>query len=57
VTDVQFHGPTSRFEVDAAGVRLIVTRANTGDRAPAVGERVELSWPRAAMVALEAEPT
>ncbi|HET9623125.1 MAG TPA: ABC transporter ATP-binding protein, partial [Kofleriaceae bacterium] len=55
VIDVQFHGPTSRFEVQAAGARLIVSVANRGATArPAVGDRVELAWPRDAMIALEA---
>jgi putative spermidine/putrescine transport system ATP-binding protein len=57
VVDVQFHGPTSRFEVEAeGGVRLAVTVANAGAGAerPKVGDTVELAWASAAMVVLEA---
>ncbi|HEX4421321.1 MAG TPA: ABC transporter ATP-binding protein [Kofleriaceae bacterium] len=59
VVDVQFHGPTSRFEVEAeADIRLAVTMANAGAGAgagqPRVGDHVELAWSRDAMVALEA---
>jgi putative spermidine/putrescine transport system ATP-binding protein len=54
VVDVQFHGPTSRFEIDAAGVRLSVTLANAGSDAgrPGAGDAVELAWPRDAEVEL-----
>ena len=54
VVDVQFHGPTSRFEVDAAGVRLAVTLANRDADAgrPGPGDAVELAWPVEAMVEL-----
>ena len=53
VVDVQFHGPTSRFEVDAAGVRLAVTLANRADAGhPGPGDAVELAWPVEAMVEL-----
>ena len=57
VVDVQFHGATSRYEVEADGVRLVVTLANRdaegeGGR-PAVGDAIELAWSAAAMVELE----
>jgi putative spermidine/putrescine transport system ATP-binding protein len=54
VVDVQFHGPTSRFEVDAAGVRLAVTLANrdADPGRPGPGDAVELAWPVEAMVEL-----
>jgi putative spermidine/putrescine transport system ATP-binding protein len=54
VVDVQFHGPTSRFEIDAAGVRLAVTLANRDADAgrPGPGDAVELAWPVDAMVEL-----
>jgi putative spermidine/putrescine transport system ATP-binding protein len=56
VVDVQFHGPTSRFEVEADGVRLAVTMANrAADRdagCPALGDAVELAWSPEAMVEL-----
>jgi putative spermidine/putrescine transport system ATP-binding protein len=57
VIDVQFHGATSRYEVDCGGTRLAVTLANRdGDRErdrPEVGADVELRWSPEAMVALE----
>jgi putative spermidine/putrescine transport system ATP-binding protein len=55
VVDVQFHGPTSRFEIDAGGARLAVTLANGGGDAgrPAPGDAVELAWSPEAMIALE----
>jgi len=56
VVDVQFHGPTSRFEVDADGVRLTVTLANRDADAdaalPGLGDAVELAWSPEAMVEL-----
>jgi putative spermidine/putrescine transport system ATP-binding protein len=57
VVDVQFHGPTSRFEVDAAGVRFAVALANRGGDAgrPAIGDAVELAWPLDAVVALRGD--
>jgi putative spermidine/putrescine transport system ATP-binding protein len=58
VIDVQFHGPTSRFEVEeAGGARLAVTCPNRDADAghPAVGDAVELAWPPEAMIALEGD--
>jgi putative spermidine/putrescine transport system ATP-binding protein len=56
VVDVQFHGSTSRFEVDAGGALLAVTLANrdgdADDGRPGVGDTVELAWSREAMVEL-----
>jgi putative spermidine/putrescine transport system ATP-binding protein len=57
VVDVQFHGSTSRFEIDAEGARLAVTIANRdGDRddagRPGIGDVVELAWSPDAMVEL-----
>jgi putative spermidine/putrescine transport system ATP-binding protein len=54
VVDVQFHGPTSRFEIDARGAQLVVTLANrgAGDALPAVGDEVALAWSPEAMVEL-----
>ena len=56
VVDVQFHGPTSRFEVDAGGVMLAVTLANreadTDAGRPRPGDAVELAWSPEAMVEL-----
>ncbi|HET7505413.1 MAG TPA: ABC transporter ATP-binding protein [Kofleriaceae bacterium] len=55
VIDIQFHGATSRFEVEAAGARLAVTLANQGDgdaRRPAIGDAVDLVWSPEAMVEL-----
>jgi putative spermidine/putrescine transport system ATP-binding protein len=56
VVDVQFHGPTSRFEVEAADARLVVTVANRdagadADR-PKLGDAVELAWSPEAMIEL-----
>jgi putative spermidine/putrescine transport system ATP-binding protein len=57
VIDVQFHGPTSRFEVEADGARLAVTVANRDAGAdtglPKVGDAVELAWSPDAMIELE----
>ena len=55
VIDVQFHGPTSRFEIDAGGARLAVTLANQGADVgrPAPGDAVDLAWSPEAMVVLE----
>jgi putative spermidine/putrescine transport system ATP-binding protein len=56
VVDVQFHGPTSRFEIDAGGARLAVTLANRSTEAgagqPRPGDAVELSWSPEAMIEL-----
>jgi putative spermidine/putrescine transport system ATP-binding protein len=55
VIDVQFHGPTSRFEIEAAGVRLAVTIANRDDTdggRPEPGDAVQLAWSPEAMVEL-----
>jgi len=57
VVDVQFHGPTSRFEIEADGVHLAVTMANrdadTDASRPRPGDAVELSWSPEAMVELQ----
>ncbi len=57
VIDIQFHGASSRYEVDAGGTRLAVTCANRdGDRErdrPVLGATVELRWPPEAMVELD----
>jgi putative spermidine/putrescine transport system ATP-binding protein len=57
VVDVQFHGPTSRFEIDVTGVGLTVTLANHAADPdagrPGLGDAVELAWSLEAMVALE----
>jgi putative spermidine/putrescine transport system ATP-binding protein len=52
VVDVQFHGPTSRFEVEAAEGRFVVTLANGSKAGPGVGDAVELAWPPEAMIEL-----
>jgi putative spermidine/putrescine transport system ATP-binding protein len=59
VVDVQFHGPTSRFEIETDGARLTVTLANrdadtSGDR-PRPGDAVELAWSPEAMVELRTD--
>jgi len=52
---VQYHGPTSRYEVEVEGTVLTVALADGGEAkgGPREGEPVRLSWPRAAMVELE----
>jgi putative spermidine/putrescine transport system ATP-binding protein len=52
VVDVQFHGPTSRFEVESDGVRFAVTMSNHGAGAsrPGPGDTVEIAWSRDAQV-------
>jgi len=54
VVDVQFHGATSRFEIDAGGVRFVVALANrdADPGRPGPGDAVELRWSRDAMVEL-----
>ena len=60
VIDVQFHGPTSRLEIDAGGARLAVMTANQGGDGdagrPAPGDTVELAWSPEAMIELEGTP-
>ena len=57
VVDIQFHGPTSRFEIEVDGARLAVTVANRDPGAeaglPALGDAVELAWSPDAMIELE----
>jgi putative spermidine/putrescine transport system ATP-binding protein len=55
LVDVQYHGPTSRYEVDVEGKVLTVAVASGADEGarPREGEPVRLAWPRAAMVELE----
>jgi putative spermidine/putrescine transport system ATP-binding protein len=59
VIDVQFHGSTSRFEIEADGARLAVTLANRDADAgrPGPGDAVELAWSPEAMVVLEGGAT
>ena len=56
VVDVQFHGPSSRYEIEADGLRLAVTMANreadTDASRPGLGDAVELAWSPEAMVEL-----
>jgi putative spermidine/putrescine transport system ATP-binding protein len=57
LVDVQYHGPTSRYEVEVEGARLTVAVASDGDDRgrPGAGATVRLAWPRAAMIELEEE--
>jgi putative spermidine/putrescine transport system ATP-binding protein len=57
VVDVQYHGPTSRYEVEVGGAVLAVSLPSGGGDAgcPTAGEAVRLAWPRAAMVELSAD--
>jgi putative spermidine/putrescine transport system ATP-binding protein len=59
VVDVQFHGPISRFEIEAAGVRFVITTANRGSDTghPGLGDPVELAWSPEAMVELGSTAT
>jgi putative spermidine/putrescine transport system ATP-binding protein len=56
LTDVQFHGSTSRFEVVADGVSITISMPNDhghdGAR-PRAGESVRIAWSRDAMVPLD----
>jgi putative spermidine/putrescine transport system ATP-binding protein len=49
--DVQFHGATSRWQVDVDGRVLAAEPRDVGPQAP--GTRVRLVWPRAAMAPLQ----
>jgi len=55
LVDVQFHGPTTRWDVEVDGTRLTVSVPDTGSgpARPEPGAPVRLCWPRAAMVELE----
>jgi len=57
LVDVQYHGPTSRFEVEVAGGQLLTVSLPSADdqaeRLPRAGEPVRLTWPEHAMIALE----
>ncbi|MFT4435977.1 ABC transporter ATP-binding protein [Caballeronia sp. 15715] len=57
LTDIQYHGATSRFEVrSSSGHMLSVTASNQEDSPESlliVGDVVTLAWPRRAMVMLE----
>ena len=56
VVDVQYHGAVSRFEVEIGGDLLAVALPN-GDEEdlslPGIGQPVQLTWARGAMVMLE----
>jgi putative spermidine/putrescine transport system ATP-binding protein len=60
VRDVQYHGATSRIEIEMEGGGPIVASVqnpdNGGAALPAVGDAVHASWSRAAMVPLEDAP-
>jgi len=56
LVDVQYHGPTSRYEVEVEGGALLTVSlpsADAGAPGPRPGEAVRVSWPREAMVELE----
>ena len=52
--DVQYHGATSRWQVQ--GVGTVIAAEPRGSAPPAPGAQVRIAWPRAAMVTLAAEP-
>jgi len=56
LVDVQYHGPTSRFEVDVEGTLVTVALPSEAEStgAPREGQPVSLAWARSAMVELEA---
>ena len=60
VRDVQYHGATSRIEIEMEGGGRIVASVQNSDNGvaalPAVGDAVQASWSRAAMVPLEDAP-
>jgi len=57
LVDVQYHGPTSRFEIDVEGTRMVAALPSTGDEDARVraGESVSIAWARSAMIVLEPE--
>ena len=58
LVDVQFHGATSRLtlEADVGTLTVSVASRAEGGAAALVGDAIEVSWPRAAMIELAAEP-
>jgi putative spermidine/putrescine transport system ATP-binding protein len=60
VRDVQYHGATSRVEIEIEGGGRVVASVPNGDNGgaalPAVDDRVHASWARVAMVPLEEGP-
>jgi putative spermidine/putrescine transport system ATP-binding protein len=60
VRDVQYHGATSRVEIEIEGGGRIVASVPNADNGaaalPAVGDAVHAAWSRAAMVPLEDGP-
>ncbi|MFO0583492.1 MAG: ABC transporter ATP-binding protein [Anaeromyxobacter sp.] len=53
LVDVQYHGPTSRFEVEVEGAVLTVALPSEAGDAPREGAPVRLAWSRTAMVELD----
>ena len=53
VASLQFHGPTRRLAVAAAGTTLLVTLSAALGAPPRAGETVRLAWPRTAMHAMD----
>jgi hypothetical protein len=59
VADRQYHGATARVQVRTAGGELLtVAEPDTAvpDEAGRVGAAVTVSWPRASVIELEADP-
>ncbi len=56
VTDIQYHGATSKIEVNIGLQAISVVLSNTDNTAaqlPKIGEKLTLSWPQSRMVMLE----
>jgi putative spermidine/putrescine transport system ATP-binding protein len=54
VLSLQYHGASRRLTVDLQGLALLATFAADGAPVPRAGEAVRLTWPRAALHAMEA---
>ncbi len=55
VESLQFHGATRRLAVSVQGTQLLVSLSSALVRPPQPGEEVRLSWPRAALRAMDDE--
>lgn len=57
LVDIQYHGASSRFEVEVAAGQHLAVSVRNGDEEdhslPNIGSEVRIAWPRSAMVFLE----